>query len=46
MTIDMSRGFHFRAEGLGLLLAWNDRASLGNSRDLLHAIAGKDHRKI
>jgi sarcosine oxidase subunit beta len=24
MVIDMSNGFHFRPEGLGLLLAWND----------------------
>jgi sarcosine oxidase subunit beta len=24
MTIDMSTGFHFRPESLGLLLAWND----------------------
>jgi sarcosine oxidase subunit beta len=24
MTIDMSTGFHFRPEGKGLLLAWND----------------------
>jgi sarcosine oxidase subunit beta len=24
MTIDMSSGFHFRPEGRGLLLAWND----------------------
>ncbi|MDP8982443.1 MAG: FAD-binding oxidoreductase [Acidobacteriota bacterium] len=24
MIIDMSTGFHFRQEGLGLLLAWND----------------------
>ena len=24
MTIDMSSGFHFRPEGLGLLMAWND----------------------
>jgi sarcosine oxidase subunit beta len=24
MTIDMSTGFHFRPEGRGLLLAWND----------------------
>ncbi len=24
MTIDMSTGFHFRPEGLGLLMAWND----------------------
>ncbi len=24
MVIDMSNGFHFRREGLGLLLAWND----------------------
>jgi len=24
MTIDMSTGFHFRPEGLGFLLAWND----------------------
>jgi sarcosine oxidase subunit beta len=24
MVIDMSSGFHFRPEGLGLLLAWND----------------------
>src|SRR5512146_1535672 len=24
MTIDMSNGFHFRPEGLGFLLAWND----------------------
>jgi len=24
MIIDMSNGFHFRPEGLGLLLAWND----------------------
>jgi sarcosine oxidase subunit beta len=24
MTIDMATGFHFRPEGLGLLLAWND----------------------
>lgn len=24
MTIDMSNGFHFRPEGRGLLLAWND----------------------
>jgi sarcosine oxidase subunit beta len=24
MVIDMSTGFHFRPEGLGLLLAWND----------------------
>ncbi|HLK31688.1 MAG TPA: FAD-binding oxidoreductase, partial [Terriglobales bacterium] len=23
-TIDMSTGFHFRPEGLGLLMAWND----------------------
>src|SRR6202008_2174615 len=23
MTIDMSTGFHFRPEGLGLLMAWN-----------------------
>jgi len=26
MTIDMSSGFHFRPEGLGLLMAWNDPA--------------------
>lgn len=26
MTIDMSTGFHFRPEGLGLLMAWNDPA--------------------
>lgn len=26
MVIDMSTGFHFRREGLGLLLAWNDPA--------------------
>ena len=26
MTIDMSSGFHFRREGLGLLLAWCDPA--------------------
>ena len=24
MTIDLSTGFHFRPEGLGLLMAWND----------------------
>jgi sarcosine oxidase subunit beta len=24
MTIDMATGFHFRPEGLGLLMAWND----------------------
>jgi len=24
MTIDMSTGFHFRPEGRGLLMAWND----------------------
>jgi sarcosine oxidase subunit beta len=24
MVIDMSNGFHFRREGLGILLAWND----------------------
>ena len=24
MTIDMATGFHFRPEGLGMLLAWND----------------------
>jgi sarcosine oxidase subunit beta len=24
MVIDMSTGFHFRREGLGILLAWND----------------------
>ncbi|MGI8741723.1 MAG: NAD(P)/FAD-dependent oxidoreductase [Bryobacteraceae bacterium] len=24
MVIDMSNGFHFRPEGLGLLMAWND----------------------
>jgi sarcosine oxidase subunit beta len=24
MTIDMSSGFHFRPEGLGFLMAWND----------------------
>jgi len=24
MTIDMKTGFHFRPEGLGLLMAWND----------------------
>ena len=24
MTVDMSTGFHFRPEGLGFLLAWND----------------------
>jgi sarcosine oxidase subunit beta len=24
MIIDMTNGFHFRREGLGLLLAWND----------------------
>jgi sarcosine oxidase, subunit beta len=24
MTIDMATGFHFRPEGLGVLLAWND----------------------
>jgi sarcosine oxidase, subunit beta len=24
MTIDMSTGFHFRPEGLGILMAWND----------------------
>jgi sarcosine oxidase subunit beta len=24
MTVDMSTGFHFRPEGLGLLMAWND----------------------
>ena len=24
MVIDMSTGFHFRPEGLGLLMAWND----------------------
>ncbi len=26
MVIDMTTGFHFRPEGLGLLLAWNDPA--------------------
>ena len=26
MVIDMSTGFHFRPEGLGLLMAWNDPA--------------------
>lgn len=26
MVIDMSNGFHFRPEGLGLLMAWNDPA--------------------
>jgi sarcosine oxidase subunit beta len=26
MIIDMSNGFHFRPEGLGFLLAWNDPA--------------------
>jgi sarcosine oxidase subunit beta len=26
MTVDMSTGFHFRPEGLGLLMAWNDPA--------------------
>ena len=24
MTVDMATGFHFRPEGLGLLMAWND----------------------
>ncbi len=24
MVVDMSTGFHFRPEGLGLLMAWND----------------------
>jgi len=24
MTVDMSTGFHFRPEGLGLLMAWNE----------------------
>src|SRR2546423_8241096 len=24
MVVDMSTGYHFRPEGLGLLLAWND----------------------
>jgi sarcosine oxidase subunit beta len=24
MTVDMATGFHFRPEGLGILLAWND----------------------
>ena len=24
MTVDMSTGFHFRPEGLGILMAWND----------------------
>src|SRR5581483_3520193 len=24
MVVDMSTGFHYRPEGLGLLLAWND----------------------
>jgi sarcosine oxidase subunit beta len=24
MTVDMSTGFHFRPEGLGFLMAWND----------------------
>ena len=24
MTVDMTTGFHFRPEGLGLLMAWND----------------------
>ena len=24
MVVDMATGFHFRPEGLGLLLAWND----------------------
>jgi sarcosine oxidase subunit beta len=26
MTVDMSTGFHFRPEGLGFLMAWNDPA--------------------
>ncbi len=26
MTVDMSNGFHFRPEGLGILMAWNDPA--------------------
>jgi len=26
MVVDMSTGFHFRPEGLGLLMAWNDPA--------------------
>ena len=26
MVIDMTTGFHFRPEGIGLLMAWNDKA--------------------
>ncbi len=32
MVIDMSTGFHFRPEGIGLLLAWNDPAKRPDSR--------------
>jgi sarcosine oxidase subunit beta len=32
MTIDMSNGFHFRREGLGLLLAWCDPAETAGFR--------------
>lgn len=48
MVIDMSTGFHFRPEGIGLLMAWNDKteqSSFATSFDpafvekiLIHAV--------
>jgi sarcosine oxidase, subunit beta len=33
MVIDMSNGFHFRPEGRGFLLAWNDPEETGQTPD-------------
>jgi sarcosine oxidase subunit beta len=32
MTVDMATGFHFRPEGLGFLMAWNDPAEIPGFR--------------
>ena len=43
MVIDMSTGFHFRPEGRGFLLAWNDprRKRLATSQTLSHPLSRK-----
>ena len=39
MVIDMSTGFHFRREGKGILLAWNDpEETPGFKTDLIRAL--------
>ena len=41
MVIDMSNGFHFRPEGRGFLLAWNDPEETSDKPDFDHSFIEK-----